>query len=257
MDATTGFEAPILTYLLAILGLLVIWQYYQIQVMKGRILAVDVFDRSGIRFYIYVVPADQHTCVVCREAHGRVFLPSQVMKKEFTPLNGQCTNPSGCMGVLVGLYGAWSEARQLLERLRMLRKKASLRLSDEEILVLISGSWERSISATTDRIGVHMLEAVAHERTNPEVSIVNYRYVGDQAKEVRHLGYIVPAYFRLASLLADQGRLEEAIEVIEKFEARFKGKKAGPHAPTEKQMGLMSIKKSRLRNSLRPAEASA
>ncbi len=48
-----GWESPDVTvYLAAILGLLVVWQYYQMQIMAGRILAIDIFDRSGIRMYI-------------------------------------------------------------------------------------------------------------------------------------------------------------------------------------------------------------
>ena len=31
--------------LIAILVLLVVWQYYKLQVISGRVLAVDIFDR--------------------------------------------------------------------------------------------------------------------------------------------------------------------------------------------------------------------
>jgi xanthosine utilization system XapX-like protein len=67
-----GWESPDVTvYLVAILGLLVVWQYYQMQIMAGRILAVDIFDRSSIRMYVYVIPDDDHICEVCSAAHGR------------------------------------------------------------------------------------------------------------------------------------------------------------------------------------------
>ncbi len=89
----------ILPYLVALLALLVLWQYYLMQILKGRILAVDIFDRSGVRMYLFVVPAGKNTCTICQEAHGKAFLPSVVAKKQFTPLRGQCTNPMGCGGV--------------------------------------------------------------------------------------------------------------------------------------------------------------
>lgn len=55
-----GWESPDVTvYLAAILGLLVVWQYYQMQIMAGRILAIDIFDRSGRRPYL---------CGLCRIA---------------------------------------------------------------------------------------------------------------------------------------------------------------------------------------------
>ena len=55
-----GIEIPDMTlYLVAVLALLVIWQYYQMQIMAGRILAVDIFDRSGIRMYFFVTAEDR------------------------------------------------------------------------------------------------------------------------------------------------------------------------------------------------------
>lgn len=114
-----GWESSDLTvYLAAILGLLVVWQYYQMQIMAGRILAIDIFDRSGIRMYVYVTPSDDQICETCAASNGRFFLPSQVAKKKFSPLTGKCQRPTPCMGVLVGLYGAWLEARGVLEHLR-------------------------------------------------------------------------------------------------------------------------------------------
>ena len=54
MEPATGVVLPdFLPYLLAVFGLLVLWQYHQIQVMKGRIRAIDIFDRSDIRMYLY------------------------------------------------------------------------------------------------------------------------------------------------------------------------------------------------------------
>ena len=68
-----GIEIPDMTlYLVAVLALLVIWQYYQMQIMAGRILAVDIFDRSGIRMYCFVTADDDHICEVCSAAAGRI-----------------------------------------------------------------------------------------------------------------------------------------------------------------------------------------
>jgi hypothetical protein len=42
-------------------------------------------------------------------------------------------------------------------------RKQAVQLWDQDIAALISGPWERSISAATDRISVHMLEAFYYE----------------------------------------------------------------------------------------------
>jgi hypothetical protein len=52
-------------------------------------------------------------------------------------------------------------------------------------------------------------------------------------------------------LLSRQGRTNEALQLINQFENRYKGKSSGPYAPTEKQLAFMSIKKSRLQNPVR------
>ena len=226
-----------LSYFVGIFALLMIWQYHQIQVMKGRILAIDVFDRTGIRLYIHLVANDKQTCEACRRSNGRSFLPSDVVKKNFSAREGLCTASSECTSVLIGLYGSWPEARQVLERLSVSRKQTSVQLSDQEIAALINGPWERSISAATDRISVHMLEAFYYEQVNPDTSITNYRYIIDQAKEVRHLPYVLPSYFRLSELLARQGQVPEAIQVIDQFESRFKNKKQHPTIPRKPTWG--------------------
>lgn len=240
-------EFPDVTmYLIAILGLLVIWQYYQMQIMAGRILAIDIFDRSGIRMYIYATPNDDAVCSVCAESNGRVFSPSQVAKKGFSPLSDMCKRPVPCPGVLIGLYGAWLEARGVLERLRANLKRGGIQLSPEELRAMVNGQWERSISAETDRLAVHMLEALAYEKINQAVSLVGYRYVIDEVKEVRHLLFLVPAYMRLVQLLIRAGESTKALEVIERFETRFPPTKRGPHFPTDEQREMLKTKKAHL-----------
>lgn len=242
-----SFEFTALSpYLVAILSLVVVWQYYQIQVMAGRVLAVDIFDRSGIRMYIYVVPEDDDFCEVCSAANGRVFLPSHVAKKGFSPLTGTCKRPVPCLGILVGLYGGWLEARGVVERLRESGKKGWIQLSVEELRVLVNGQWEMSISAETDRIGVHTLEAVCYEKINQVVSTTGYRFVINEAKEVRHLLLLVPAYLRLVLLLVRSGEKEEALNLIERFESRFPTRRRGPHFPTREQRNIMKIRKALL-----------
>lgn len=239
-------SADIMVYLVAILGLLVVWQYYQLQIMAGRILAVDIFDRSGIRMYVHVTPDDDHICAVCAAANGRVFLPSQVAKKKFSPLTGKCQRPTPCDGALVGLYGAWVEARGVLEHLRKDIKTGGIQLSPEEVRALVNGPWERCISVDTDRLGVHMIEAFSYEKINQEVSINGYRHVVNEAKEVRHLMFLAPAYVRLTQLLLLAGEEAEALETIERFEARFPSTKRGPHFPSNEQRETMKTKKAQL-----------
>jgi len=242
-----GWESPDVTvYLVAILGLLVMWQYYQMQIMAGRILAVDIFDRSGIRMYVYVGPDDDQICEVCAASHGRVFLPSQVAEKRFSPLRGKCQRRTPCDGALVGLYGAWLEARGVLEQLRANVKKGGIQLSAEEVRALVNGSWERCVSADTDRLGVRMIEAFSYEKINQEVALDGYRHVVDEAKEVRHLLFLAPAYVRLTQFLLLAGEEAEALETIERFESRFPTTKRGPHFPSHEQREIMKTRKAQL-----------
>lgn len=246
-----GWESPDMTvYLAAILGLLVVWQYYQMQIMAGRILAIDIFDRSGIRMYIYVTPSDDQICEVCGASNGRFFLPSQVAKRKFSPLTGKCQRPTPCIGVLVGLYGAWLEARGVLEHLRKNAQNGGIQLSTEEVRALVNGQWERCISADTDRLGIHMIEALSYEKINPEVSIEGYRYVVNEVKEVRHLMFLVPTYLRLMQLLLRAGEEAEALETIERFEKRFPTTRRGSHFPSDEQREMMKTKKAQLLKTL-------
>lgn len=243
-----GIEIPDMTlYLVAVLALLVIWQYYQMQIMAGRILAVDIFDRSGIRMYFFVTADDDHICEVCSAATGRVFSSSQVAKQSFTPLNGTCKRAVPCASALVGLYGGWLEARGVLERVRAnFRRRKGVQLSPEELRAMVNGQWERSISAETDRLGIHIIEAMCYEKVNPDVAVSGYRFVVDQAKEIRHLMLLVPAYLRLTQLLIRAGEAAEALELVERFESRFPTNKRGPHFPSEEQREMMRTKKMQL-----------
>jgi len=236
-----------LPHLVGILLLFLVWQYHQMQVMAGRIQAFDVLDRSGIRMYVFATPQHDQICDGCRAANGTVFRPTRVAEAGFSPLEIPCTRSGNCTGALVGLYGAWLEARGVLERLLAEKKHGRVKLSLDELRGLLNGQWERCVSAATDRLGVHMLEGMCYETINPDLSIQSYRYVVDQAREIRHLLLLVPAYFRLVEVLGRAARYEEALQTIEQFESRFPRNKRARHFPTEAQRGLMSLKKSRLK----------
>ena len=137
----------LLMYLIGILVLLLIWQFYKMQIAAGRILEVDIFDRSGVRMYLFATPNDEQTCKACSTVNGRVFSPSLIAKSDFTPLAAPCMKPTPCTGVLVGLYGAWLEARSALDRLRSSRKQGHIQLSGQEFRELIDGPWERTVGA--------------------------------------------------------------------------------------------------------------
>ena len=248
----SDFQSPdILLSLIAVLILLVIWQYYKMQIMAGRILAVDIFDRSGVRMYLYVTSNDGQACKSCSAASGRIFLPSLVAKDDFSPLEAVCMKPNPCTGVLVGLYGGWSEARSVLDQLRSHHKEGHVQLSLSELQRVVDGPWERSISAETDRISMYMLSAMINEEANQDVAIGNYGYVIEHAKDVQHLTLLVPGFLRLTQLLVRAERWAEALKVIEQFDSRFPSSGAGRHFPSVKQRDTMRIMKTQvLKNQL-------
>lgn len=233
----------LLMYLIAILVLLFIWQYYKMQVMAGRILEVDIFDRSGVRMYLYATPNDEQTCKACSAVNGRVFLPSLITKSDFTPLEAPCMKPTPCTGVLVGLYGAWLEARSALDRLRSSRKQGHIQLSAQELREVLDGPWERTVGAETDRLSMYMLSAMTYENSKQDVVIGNYGYVIEHAKTIQHLMLLVPAFLRITQLLVRAERWAEALKLIEQFEARFPNIESGLHFPSSKQRELMRITK--------------
>lgn len=241
------FRSPdILLSLIAILILLIIWQYYKLQIMAGRILAVDIFDRSGVRMYLYATSNDGQACKSCSAASGRVFLPSVVAKDDFSPFDDACKKPTPCTGVLVGLYGGWPEARRVLDLLRSQHKKGHVQLSPSELQCVVDGPWERSVSAETDRLSMYMLSAMLNEEVNQDVAIGNYGYVIEHAKDVQHLMLLVPGFLKLTQLLVRAERWAEALKVIERFESRFPSSGAGRHFPSVKQRDTMRIMKTQV-----------
>ena len=239
----------LLQSIIGILVLLVIWQYYKLQVVAGRVLAVDIFDRSSTRMYVYAIT--KGACQNCRAASGRVYLPSVVAKPGFSALEVPCPNPVPCTAVMVGLYGAWEEARQVLDQLRLNHKKGCVTLSTTEFRGLLDGAWERSISADTDRLSMYMLTAIEYEDSKQDLAIGHYGYVVKHTKEVRHLSLLVPAYLQIIHLLASTDRWSEVESHINEFESRFPNLGCGPHFPTLKQRDVMrNIKTQALKNRL-------
>ncbi len=248
----TELQSPdLLLALIAILVLMVIWQYYKMQIMAGRILAVDIFDRSGIRMYIYSTANDGQTCPTCSTINGRIFLPSLVAKRGFSALETPCSRPTPCVGVLVGLYGGWPEARHVLELLRQDQKKGWVALSQPEFRGLLDGAWERSISAETDRLSMYMLTALTDANHKQELAIGHYGYIIEHAKEVRHHGLLVPAFLQISQLLLKAKRWGDALKMIEHFAARYPQSDSGPHFPSAQQREEMKrIKTHVLKNQL-------
>jgi hypothetical protein len=233
-------------YLAAVLGLLGLWLFHYMQVRAGRIQAVDLFDRSVVRMYVYVTMGEGQACDVCVDAHGRVFLSPLVEKKKFSLLEGTCKGKVPCQGCLVGLYGGWLEARELVARIQKSGKKTMVRLSPEALRTLVQGDWKKSVSADTDRISVNLLEALYNEQSNPDVAIEGYRYVTSHAKESRHDFLLVPAFLRLISVLIRVGREEEARQVVEQFEERFPKGQPEPTSPSTGQRQALEEKKAQL-----------
>jgi len=233
----------LLMYLIGVLVLLLIWQFYKMQIRAGRILEVDIFDRSGVRMYLYATPNDEQTCKACSAVNGRVFLPSLITKSDFTPLETPCMKPTPCTGVCVGLYGAWLEARSALDRLRSSRKQGHIQLSAQEFREMLDGPWERTVGAETDRLSMYMLIAMTYENSNHDVAIRNYRYVIEHAKAIHHLMLLVPAFLRITQLLMRGERWAEVLELLEQFDARFPIIESELYFPSSKQRELMRITK--------------
>lgn len=232
-----------LSYFVAILGLLILWEIHDRSVRAGRIQARDFWDRTGIRLFVRITPLDRDACPVCKEQSGLTYFAAD-SRKARAKLHAGCTNPSGCRCLLIGLYGGWPEAQRLLDRLK--HERGPIPLSPESLGALLGGGWERSVSAAVDRISVHMLEALLAERMDPDAATFRYRFVTDHAGAERDLPFVVPAFLRLAELHRQAGQVAEALGVIDRFFARYPDGKAVPHAPNDAQRSSMRELRERL-----------
>jgi hypothetical protein len=188
----------VVPYLLAILGLLLIWQLHDIQVKAGRIKAADILHRSNIRLFIHVTPEDAATCPACRDANGKAFLPVTVTAKRFSALDAPCTNHDGCRCLLIGLYGAWPEAQAVQSELTA---GAPVRLAHKDLDHLIDGGKTRRHGVESDRLSLAMLEATRAESWDAELAIERYGEVLKHAKADRDVAFVVPCYLRMCELL--------------------------------------------------------
>jgi hypothetical protein len=242
----TVLSSEFTIYGLAIAGLLGLWLFHEIQVRSGRIQAIDLFDRSVVRIHVYVIPDESPVCDACARAQRRVFLSSLVGKKGFSPLEEQCKGTVPCQGYLIALYGGWAEARAVVARLQQASKKTVMQLSHDELCAVVKGEWNKSVSADTDRINIHMLEGLCFEKVDTNLAIAGYRFVIEQAKDDRHRALVVPAYLRMIGLLVRAGSEEEARQAIQQFERRFPSNQLDPSAPSVVQRNSLEEMKSRL-----------
>ena len=231
-------------YLMAVLGLTVIWKFHDMQVKAGRIKAKDFWETSGVRLFLHATPGDAQACLACKESTNFVFLPGLVASKKFTPQDKPCTNPSGCRCVMVGLYGGWAQAVSALAAAK--KNCGKTRLSDSEIKTLIDKSSEGRAGASADRISLRMLNALRAEGSQAETAIEHYRYILSHAEEDRDLALMVPTYLRLSELLEKSGKASEALDLVEQCLRDYGEKKKGPDAPTEAQRAAMNTRKNLL-----------
>ena len=231
-------------YLMAILGLTVIWKFHDMQVKAGRIKAKDFWETSGVRLFLHATPGDAQACLACKESTNFVFLPGLVASKKFTPQDKPCTNPIGCRCVMVGLYGGWAQAVSALAAAK--KNGGKTRLSDSELKTLIDKSSEGRAGASADRISLRMLNALRAEGSQAETAIEHYRYILSHAEEDRDLALMVPTYLRLSELLEKSGKASEALDLVEQCLRDYGEKKKGPDAPTEAQRAAMNTRKNLL-----------
>jgi hypothetical protein len=238
-----GITIPdVVPYFLAILALLLLWELHAIQVRAGRIQAVDFWNRSGIRMFIHVTPSGGDACPACRAANGKVFLPSLVARKRFSPLSKPCTNRLGCRCLLVGLYGGWPEANSILECVR--EAGGTWWLSDEDVEEMLQGDWHNAPGATADQVSVTLLQALRDQEKDPEKAIQGFRFILEHAESQRDGVYLIPSYFRLSDLLERCGRPGEALPIVEGFLKTYDKKSA--FAASDADLAMMSARRTRL-----------
>jgi hypothetical protein len=245
-----GITIPdVVPYLLAILGLLLVWQLHDIQVRAGRIKAVDVWVRSGIRLFLHLTPDDLHACQNCRAVHGTALLPALVAAKKFKPAAKACTNPDGCRCLLIGLYGGWPEAEKL--RGELARGEGQTRLSRERIQRLIQGAQSRRSGVATDEMSIALLEALHAEGSDPDLAVQRYRLVASQSQKERDRIFVIPSYLRMIELLEQRGQYADALNAVNQFFKACDGGSKKKHGVTDAQMNHMSLRKTRLTAAIR------
>ncbi len=236
----------VVPYLLAILGLLLLWQLYQMQIAAGRVKAVNFWNRTGIRMFIHVTPDDDQACPACREAYGLVLMTSVAgTKKTYSPLRTPCSNPTGCRCQLIGLYGGSPEG----QRLRWQATNSStqtVKVSAEKLSALLKGQWEKAPNGKADRISMHMLEGMLSETSDPMQALNMYHVVAEEAKSARDLPFVIPAYMRMSELYEKLQRPEDALNAIQSLERKLNNKVTPPSLISRAEEELLALKKTRL-----------
>lgn len=252
MELTGQILVPEVSYsLLGVLGLLVIWQFHQNQVLAGRIYAVDFWDIAGIRMFVHATVQDGRACPTCEAADGYIFLPSLATRRNFSTLHGACTSARGCRCLIVALYGGWPEANHLIQVLRKRSRTKAMRLSEGELQTLFKGPWEKSVTSAGDRLTLLMLEAMQLEGGNHQKAVALYRIIIKEASGARDLRLVAPAYLRLAEVVEGVEGPEAALRTIEEFERRFARRRKVFYYPTESQRDVLASRKFRLESNLR------
>jgi hypothetical protein len=245
-------HSEFLPHLLAILGLLMTWELHDIEVRAGRIRPRPALARrailrwvrvhGGSRLYILAAPNDEHSCVTCRQAYGKVFSAAAIKNKRFRPMDNFCTNPSGCRCELVGLVGNWPAAEQLSKTLRQSGQPTILSESQMVELTASAGALPRG----PDRPALYLLEALRAEGVNPQFAMSRYRSLIFQAVDGEVHGYVVPAYLRLSDLLERAGNLAAALDVVDEFMTIVRGARNSADPPNRSQIKIMSARRARL-----------
>ncbi len=238
-------------YFLAILALLLLWKFHTLQVRIGRIHAMDIWDRSGIRMFIYATPRDNGACPACRAADGRVFLSSLVAAKKFSAMSSPCTNPSGCRCFLVGVYGGWPEAQALFGLLKA--QSGMVRLSQDDLIALVNGRGRPGPGASADEVSGRLLEALLDEGSDPDAAILGYHYIIEHAERESDVLCVIPSFFRVSDLLERVGRPADALPIVERFLTEY-DRRSGT-AATESQLVMMKARQTRLRMTIKLAAA--
>ncbi|MGH7256729.1 MAG: hypothetical protein ACREI3_13240, partial [Nitrospirales bacterium] len=185
-------------------------------------------------------------------ANNIAFAPALAAEKKFGPQSKQCANPDNCRSLRVGLHGSWPEALDLQRQLQ--RQGSAIRLSPQEMDRLIEGAKAQRGPTPADKASIRFLKAMRTERHDPKAAVQLYREVIAEAQTTRDQEVVVPAYLRLTEVLERNRQFDEALAVVDQFLAAYAGNASAPHGPTQEQLSVQSLRKSRLSASTRSGE---
>src|SRR3989442_13605633 len=105
------------------------------------------------------------------------------MSNKFSPLQRPCQNNPNCLYVLVGLYGGWTEAGQLLVRLK--QEGGTMGVVDGELKAVLGKASTARAGISAARLSLSVLEARRSETANPSAAIEDYSAIIDQSGRAR------------------------------------------------------------------------